>query len=457
MLRHSIAWCLVLLGGAVRAAEKPPNIVVILTDDQGYAEYSAAGTKELRTPAMDRIFREGMRWPNFRANSCVCSPTRAALLTGRNPDRVGVPGVIRTDPAISWGYLKTDVTTLPQALKPAGYHTALVGKWHLGLEAPNLPNLRGFDFFHGFLGDMMNDYWNHLRGGVNFMRRNAEKIQTEGKHATDLFTDWACSYLEERAREPQRPFFLLLAYNAPHDPIQPPPEWLAKVQQREPGLPEARAKLVALIEHLDAGVGRVLDTLDRTRQADNTLLIFTSDNGGELNHSANNGALRSGKRNVYEGGLRVPFAARWPGRIKAASTTDTPAQTIDIFATACEAAGTRIPTGVDGVSQLAVLRGGSSAIDPATREFYFVFREGNPRGPQSAGGKTIEAVIRGDWKILQNTPYSARELYNLRTDPKEERDLAKAEPKIFGEMAALLTKHVQRGGSVPWQAPDRVP
>jgi arylsulfatase A-like enzyme len=453
------AAAILVLGAALHAATaaaSKPNILVILTDDQGHVEFSGAGTRDLRTPAIDRIAREGIRFSNFRANCCVCSPTRAALITGRNPDRAGVPGVIRTDPAISWGYLAQGVPTLPDVLKPAGYHTALIGKWHLGLEAPNLPNQRGFDLFRGFLGDMMNDYWNHLRGGRNFMRRNGETIDSKGPHATDLFTDWACAYLEERAKAAQ-PFFLLLAYNAPHDPIQPPPEWLAKVKAREPGLPEARARLVALIEHLDAGVGRVLDTLDRTRLAGNTLVVFTSDNGGELNFAANNGALRSGKRNLYEGGIRVPFLARWPGQIRPGTTTELPAQTMDLFATACEVAGAPLPAGIDAVSQVAVLRGATPTVDPAAREFYFVCREGQPRNPASAGGKTFEALIRGDWKILQNSPFAPRELYNLRNDPQEEHDLAKAEPKVFAEMAALLTRHVQRGGGVAWQPPERAP
>lgn len=446
-----------LPGARLFAATTPrekPNIIVVLTDDQGYGDTSAAGPRDLRTPNMDRLQREGVRMSQFRANCCVCSPTRAALLTGRQPDRAGVPGVIRTDPLLSWGWLSPSAATLPEVLKPAGYHTALIGKWHLGLEVPNLPNARGFDFFHGFLGDMMNDYWNHLRAGKNFMRRNHEVIETAGTHATDLFTQWACDYLDERAREPARPFLLLLTYNAPHDPLQPPPEWLAKVKAREPGLTENRAKLVALIEHLDDGIGRVLDRLEHTKLAERTLVIFTSDNGGELNMAANNGALRSGKRFLYEGGLRVPFAARWPGRIKPGTVNDSPAQTMDLFATACDVAGVARPAGIDGVSLLPILRGEPPAIDPATREFYFVCREGTPRNPGNGAGKTFEALIHGDWKIVQPSPYAARELYNLRTDPQEATDLAQREPELFAEMSARLMKQMQRGGSVPWQAPE---
>ncbi|HSI64258.1 MAG TPA: sulfatase-like hydrolase/transferase, partial [Candidatus Saccharimonadia bacterium] len=289
----------------VAAKGTKPNFVIILTDDQGLADYSAYGTKDIRTPHMDRIFKEGMTFQNFKANSPVCSPTRAALLTGCYPDRVGVPGLVREEtPEQNWGYLAHSAVLLPKAIKPAGYHTGMVGKWNLGLSAPNIPNDRGFDSYHGFLGDMMDDYWKHQRHGVNMLRKNREIITPEG-HATDLFTDWACEYITARSKS-KEPFFLYLAYNAPHDPIQPPPEWLAKVKAREPGMDEQRMKLVALIEHLDAGIGRVLDTLEKTGMAENTMIAITSDNGGSLPVGANNGPWRSGKTHMYEGGLRVP-------------------------------------------------------------------------------------------------------------------------------------------------------
>ncbi len=165
-----------------------PNMLVVLCDDFGRAEYSAFGTKDIRTPSIDRLCHEGMTFDNFYANSCVCSPSRAALLTGCYPDRVGVPGVIREEtPMNSWGYLQPTATLLPQVLHGAGYQSAIVGKWHLGIGVPNTPTGRGFDFFHGFLGDMMDDYWTHLRHGHNFMRRNKQVVDPKG-HATDIFT-----------------------------------------------------------------------------------------------------------------------------------------------------------------------------------------------------------------------------------------------------------------------------
>jgi arylsulfatase A-like enzyme len=427
---------------AVDAAR--PNILIILADDLGRGDYGAFGTKDIRTPHIDRIFREGMTFDNFYANSCVCSPTRAALLTGCHPDRVGVPGVIREqEPNNTWGYLAPGATLLPQVLKQAGYHSAIVGKWHLGISAPNIPTERGFDLFHGFLGDMMDDYWTHLRHGQNLMRRNQEVVQPEG-HATDVFTDWACRYLEERSKAGQ-PFLLYLAYNAPHDPLQPKPDWLEKVRQREPGMPDQRARLVGLIEHLDAGIGHVLATLDKTGLAQNTLLIFTSDNGGLLRNGANNGSWRSGKQHVYEGGLRVPFAARWPAQIQPGSQTARIALSMDIFPTVLAAAGLVAPQGIDGIDFLPTLHGESQPDVP--RDFYFVQRAGGA----AYGGKTIEAVRQGDWKLLQDSPFAALELYNLKTDPYETKDVASQEKKVFTSLSAALRRQIQRGGVVPWQ------
>lgn len=431
---------------AQSADPSPPNIIVILADDLGRGDYSAFGTNDIRTPSIDRLCREGMTFNNFYASSCVCSPTRAALLTGCYPDRVGVPGVIRHTPDNSWGYLSPKAILLPQVLKTAGYHSAIVGKWHLGLTSPNTPTERGFDFFHGFLGDMMDDYLTHRRGGQNFMRRNKEIIDPPG-HATDLFTEWACEYLAERSASPSKPFFLYLAYNAPHDPIQPPPEWLAKVRQRELNMADHRAKLVALIEHMDAGIGRVLETLDQRKLADNTLVFFTSDNGGVLNLGAKNGPWRSEKQHMYEGGLRVPAIARWPNHIPAGQQTDRVAVTMDLFATTCEVAGVKASTNIDGVSFLSTLLGQPQATPQ--RDLYFVRREGGP----AYGGKTIEALIRGDWKLLQDSPFAPLELYNLKADPKETTNLAAHEKNIFNDLSAALRQHIQRGGETPWQAP----
>jgi len=444
VMKVAFALCSILMSAATLFGAEKPNILIILTDDQGYNDVSTYGPSDVRTPHIDRLAKEGLLFPNMRANCTVCSPSRAAILTGRYPDRVGVPGVIRTQPQDSWGYLSPSVSTLADELKQAGYHTAIIGKWHLGLEAPNTPNLRGFDFFHGFLGDMMDSYTTHLRLGNNYMRLNAEVIAPQG-HATDIFTGWACEYLRERAKAKQ-PFFLYLAYNAPHFPIEPPEECLARVKARAPGMTEKRAKNVALVEHLDAGIGRVLDALDETGLAQNTLVAFASDNGGSLPHGQCNDPWRDGKQSHYDGGLRVPFMIRWPGVVKAGTRCEYAGLSFDLFPTCLEAAGAKVPGGLDAVSLLPVLKGGTLA-EP--RDLYFVRREGGV----IYGGKSYEALIRGDWKLLQNDPYSPLELYNLKDDPQETRNLAASEKKIFAELAAALRAQIQRGGAIPWQPP----
>jgi len=426
---------------------KRPNIVMILADDLGYADLSSYGNPDVQTPRLDALAKEGQKFTMFRANCCVCSPTRAALMTGVVPDRAGVPGVIRTRVDDSWGYLSPNVDTLPQLLKTAGYHTALVGKWHLGLQSPNLPNERGFDFFHGFLGDMMDDYYTHLRLGNNYMRYNAEVITPQG-HATDLFTDWACAYIRERAAKPE-PFFLYLAYNAPHAPIQPSEDWLRKIQARNPHLPVGKAKYAALVEHMDDAIGHVLDVLDEMKIAENTLVVFSSDNGGVPALGANNGKLRAGKGTMYEGGLRVPAIVRWQQKIKPGTETNVEAFTADLFSTFLEVARCEVKPrqSLDSVSLMPVLLGRESEMPRS--EFYFIRREGG----SPFFGLTNEAVISGNWKLVHNSPSSPLELFDLSNDPYEEKDLSKQDQAQFRKMFSLLQLHLQRGGKVPWQEP----
>ncbi|MCA9054381.1 MAG: sulfatase-like hydrolase/transferase, partial [Planctomycetaceae bacterium] len=356
-------------------------------------------------------------------------------------------GVIRTRPEDSWGYLHHDAVLLPKLLQAASYHTAIVGKWHLGLESPNTPTERGFDHFHGFLGDMMDDYYNHRRHDINYMRRETEEIDPEG-HATDLFTAWACDYLQSRLEQKQ-PFFLYLAYNAPHTPIQPPEDWLAKVRDREPGITEQRAKLVALIEHLDDGVGQVLKCLEATGQQDNTIVVFSSDNGGQIEVGANNGPLRDGKQSMYEGGLKVCTSVRWPGHVQPGSRTNIRAMSMDILPTLFDAVGIEHPQGIEGRSFLPTLQGQEQ---PELRNLWFFSRR---EGNQRYQGKTIDAVICGDWKLLQNSPFAPLELYNLQNDPLEEQDRSKSAPRVFNELATELRRQIQRAGAVPWQAAAR--
>ncbi len=423
-----------------------PNFLVIFTDDHGYGDVSTYGPSDVHTPHIDRIAAEGMLFTTMRANCTVCSPSRAALLTGRHADRVGVPGVIRTQNENSWGYFDPKVPTLADALGAAGYHTALIGKWHLGLESPNTPNERGFTHFHGFLGDMMDSYTTHQRHGTNYMRRNAEVIAPAG-HATDLFSDWAADYLRGRAKTADQPFFLYLAYNAPHFPIEPPAEWLEKVKQRSPEMDDKRARNVAFVEHLDAGIGRVLAALDDSGLARNTVVVFTADNGGSLPHAQNNDPWRGGKQDHYDGGLRVPFMVRWPAAIAPGSRSDHAGMVFDLFPTFIELAGAKPAADLDAVSLTSIFKGGTP---PQPRDLYFVRREGG----LTYGGNSYEALIRGEWKILRNDPFSPYELYNLGEDPQEKNDLAATNRKKFEELATGIRHHIQRGGITPWQAPQ---
>ena len=430
-----------------KTADKP-NIVMILVDDLGYGDLSCMGATDLNSPHIDRLAASGVRFTEFYANCPVCSPTRAALLTGRYQDLVGVPGVIRTHPENNWGHLAPEATLIPKLLAPAGYHTALIGKWHLGLEAPNRPTDRGFDHFHGYLGDMMDDYYTHRRHGINYMRLQTEEIDPTG-HATDLFTAWAVDYI--RKRDTEQPYFLYLAYNAPHTPIQPPRNWLQKVQSRAPDMTAKRARLVALIEHLDDGIGSVLSAIQAEIQQGgrSTVVIFSSDNGGDLNAGASNGALRDGKQSVYEGGLKVPTCVAWLGsdRIRPHSVSRFQAMSMDLFPTICDFAGAEIPHTIDGKSIRSVILGRQQ--DKQRRLMFFRRREGGTRYQ----GKTIEAVRREQWKLLQNSPFSPLELYNLAEDPLETNDLARKNRKVFNELSAALRREIQRYGTVPWQKP----
>ncbi len=431
--------------GCLAQAQELPNILVILTDDQGYHDVSYYGSEDLYTPAIDALRKDGMRFDNFYSNSPVCAPTRASLMTGRYPDRVGVPGLIRSHPEDNWGYLDPSAMLLPEKLKEAGYHTAHVGKWNLGLESPNLPNERGFEHFHGWLEDMMEDYVAHRRFGKNYMRLNEQEIDPVG-HATDLFTEWASDYIKSRQGQ-DSPFFLYLAYNAPHFPVQPPQEWIDKVKVRNPELPEKRARLIALIEHMDDGIGRVIKTLKETGQYENTLIVFSSDNGGHLPDMANNGSLRDGKQSMYEGGLKVPTVVTWPAKIQAGSSSDQVNMTMDIFPTLMEVTGLNQGEQPDGRSFLNTLMGDEL---PETRTIYFVRREGGIR----YGGKAYHALRKGQWKLLQNSPYQPMELYDLLNDPKEEHNVIQDYPEIFKQMNIELMLHIQDGGRVPWQKKD---
>ena len=425
-------------------SKERPNIVFIMADDLGIGDLSSHGAKDMMTPNIDKLMESGCRFDNAYANCPVCSPTRAAFLTGRYPDMVGVPGVIRTHRVNNWGYLSESAKTLPQVLKSAGYHTALIGKWHLGLVEPNTPIGRGFDFFKGYLGDMMDDYYNHRRHGVNYMTEGRKRIEPKG-HATDLFSDWAVKHIKERDAK-EEPFFLFLSYNAPHTPIQPPEDWYEKVKKREKGIENARAKLVALIEHMDDGIGKVLKAVP---DKSNTIIVFTSDNGGQANVGARNDPWKGEKQQMWEGGLRVPTCLVWPGHVKAESRYDGVSMTMDWLPTLAELAGASVPEGIEGLSLLDGIRGKNDKLIDS-RSLIWVRREGG----RMYRGQDYYAVRQGPWKLLQNKSTEPFQLYNLEVDPGETSPVAD-NIKVRRDLEQILREHVRNAGFVPWQG--RVP
>jgi arylsulfatase A-like enzyme len=415
-----------------------PHVLLIVADDLGIGEVSTYGATDVRTPAIDRLGREGVRFTSAYANAPVCSPTRAALLTGQHPPMAGVPGVIRTDPANSWGALRRDVTLLPDALRAVGYRTVAVGKWHLGLEGGDHPLDRGFAIFRGFLGDMMDEYLTHRRHGINYMRDGRATVDPPG-HATDIFTRWAIDVVD--AHDPRTPLFLYLAYNAPHVPVQPTADALAAVRARQPGLDEKRARLLALVEQMDAGIGDVMAALERKRMLDDTLVVFTSDNGGEVPAGATNLGLRGGKPTLYEGGIRVPTIVRWPGGAFAGRTEPVAVQSMDLAPTIAAATGAALVR-PDGRDVRPLLEG--RPWEP--RDLLFSIREG-PR----LGGRAVYALRRGSWTLVQQRPDAPFELFDLGRDPLQAVDRMADPDTPRAAMLDALRDFAARAEAVPYR------
>lgn len=430
-----------VLSASSKVEESKPNILLILADDLGLGDLSCQYAKDIRTPNIDRIFNTGLRLTNCHANSTVSSPSRAGLLTGRFPAMVGVPGVIRTKSYQCWGYLQPGVVMLPQILRDNDYNTALIGKWHLGYEIPNIPNEKGFDFFHGFLGDMMDDYYTHLRHDINYMRLNEEIINPKG-HATDIFTDWGIDYIKKQSAE-DNPFFLYLAYNAPHDPLQPPVDFLNAVKEREKGIPEKRAKLVAMIEHLDYNIGKVMKCLQETNQLDNTIVIFTSDNGGYKASMANNGPTRGYKGDMYEGGLRVPCAVNMSNVFEGGKEIDNFIMLSDFMPTLCDYIGIKLEHEIDGISVLPCWKG-----EEQDTEDRYIFWVRNENGKDFCG-KSQSAIRYKSYKLLQNRPTKPMEFYNIAVDSLETSPL-KLDGEEYLKLQIKLTEFYRIWGKIPY-------
>jgi arylsulfatase A-like enzyme len=409
---------------AVLSDQAPrPNIIVILADDLGWADLGQSGS-QIDTPNLDRLATQGVTLSRFYASAPMCSPTRAALLTGRYPHSVGMPEL--ASPAVRGAVpvlaLDHGAVTIPEALKPAGYRSLAVGKWHLGFGPTDGPRQHGFD-----------EFWGSLLGTPQFWRpqgtmHDETPIQVAGGHYTDLLTDKAIEYLR-RDVQADRPIFLYLAYNAPHYPLEAPAELVYKYRRRfaDRGL---FAVYAAMVEQLDQGIGRVLATLDELRISDNTLVIFTSDNGpsAEPTHYGpdgadySNGPLRGYKFGTHEGGIRVPFIARWPGRLPAGARRETPAITMDVLPTLLEAARVTPAPGheIHGVSILPLL-GGAALARPDALHWE---------------NQHNAAVLAGDWKLVHRY-YAPPLLYRPADDPGEQRDLAAQYPEKVTELMGL--------------------
>lgn len=440
-----------------------PNIVLILVDDMGYGDFGVFGDGAPQTPALDHLVSQGVCFTQHYSGSCVCAPARAALLTGRYPHRTGA---IDTLEGRGLDRLALREVTLADALQAQGYVTGLVGKWHLGALDPRYhPNARGFDEFVGFRGGWQ-DYYDWRLDYNGFLR------PCDGRYLTEVFTEEALGFIR---RHRQGPFFLHLTYNAPHFPLQAPDEDLAPFLD-----PQHRARGVSLIyamlRAMDRGLGRILEELERLGLEENTLLLFTSDNGpqfggeGEMCTTRYNCGYNGAKGSVYEGGIRVPMVVRWPAQLPAGEQRDAVVHFTDWYPTLLQAIQAQPPEGppLDGRSALAVLCGEAEALEgprfwqwnryTPVVECNAAMRDGPWKlvRPRIAEAMEVaqedlemdralkyrpdefQEIRRGPEPSRQLPPPPAPELYNLAEDPLEQQDLAAQEPERVACMLRAL-------------------
>lgn len=415
---------------------RKPNIVLIVADDLGYNDLSCYGSKDILSPAIDSIAAGGVRFTSFYANHPECTPTRTALLTGRYQHRVrglecalGIGNVGRYDDAIRLREthdmgLPPEETSIAKILKSVGYKTAIFGKWHLGYEPKFAPMNHGFDQAWYIIGGAV-DYFHHNEyTGDHALFENGEPITREG-YLTDLITEEAVKYVNEQE---DTPFFLYVPYTAPHTPYQGPGDYRETPLKQEEYNIGTREKYVEMVEVLDKGVSKILSALEAKGLADNTLMIFMSDNGGA--GKADNSPYRGNKGNVFEGGIRVPCAARWPGKIKPGTVSDQVCITMDFSWSILTAAGTRPPEdrpfdGMDILEQVIKNRPNKK------RTLFWRARRGE---------NTRKAVRDGDWKYLWLRSGDKVEEYtfNLSADPSETTNMLEKEPAQTERLKALL-------------------
>lgn len=424
-----ILFTTVLTGSITHAATRPPNVIHIVADDLGWKDLGFQGATDIRTPNLDRLAREGARFEQFYVQP-MCTPSRAALLTGRYPMRYGLQTLVI--PSKGTYGLSTDEYLLPQVLADAGYKTAIIGKWHLGhADRRYWPRQRGFDYAYGaVLGEI--DYFSHDAHGVTDWQRDNEPLKEEG-YVTTLLGNDAVRFVEQQKSQ-EKPFFLYLAFTAPHAPYQAPDEYV----ERFPDIPDkTRRAYAAMIACLDDQVGRVVEALDRTGQRGDTLIIFHSDNGGTRDARltgegkvesipCDNSPLRGGKGSLYEGGTRVPAFANWPGHIKPGTVIKSPVHVVDILPTlaALSGASTEKCLPLDGMDMSPALLGKS-----ATTRSEVVYNI-----------EPFRAAIReGAWKLVWRTLLPSKvELFNIEEDPSESHDLSQTHPRKVEELQARI-------------------
>lgn len=429
-----------LLGCAIVGLRGEPNCIFIVADDLGYADVGFNGSEEIPTPHLDRIAAEGVRFTNGYVSYAVCGPSRAGFMTGRYQDRFGFtinPVIDPTDPLAG---VPLEEKMLSEVLKPAGYATMAVGKWHLGCHPTLVPSARGFDEFFGFLsgghnyfpedlniGDLsqVSEMWGWYRTKI---LHNGQRIEIDD-YLTDELSDAAVEFIKRKSADP---FFLYLAYNAPHSPMQT----TEKYRSRFPDIKDRRRQTYAgMVSALDDGVGRVLAALEEAGISKETMVVFLSDNGGpESVNASDNGLLRGGKGDPFEGGIRVPFAIRWPQEIAAGLVYERPVISLDIFATITAAAGvTPDPARpLDGVDLRPYLQG---KVKGAPHPLLFWKM-----------GKAPTRVIRQhDRKLILSA--KGEQLYDLSEDLSEKRNLIKSEQAEAAKLEELF--RVWDAGTLP--------
>lgn len=424
---------------AADAADRP-NVIMILVDDLGWADLGCTGSKLHETPSLDRLAAGGARFTQAYSACTVCSPTRAALLTGKYPARLHLTDWIAGHPAPIAELLPPDwtkrlpleETTLAEAMRGAGYATAAIGKWHLGGEGFG-PLAQGFDVNLG------GDHRGQSPSYVSPYRLPELSDGPAGEFLTDRECDESLKFI--RAHREQ-PFFVYLSHYAVHQPIAGKPAVIAKYRAKTPELPPERATYAALVESVDDSVGRIVATLEELGLTEKTLIVFTSDNGGLTTGAkppTDNAPLRAGKGSPYEGGVRVPLLVSWPGHVKAGTVDDTPVASIDLFPTIAELTGEPAPAGLDGRS-LAALLTGDGRLD--REALYWHYPHYHPGGARPYG-----AVRAGDLKLIQYDEDGHRELFDLAADPSETANVANQRPAESAALAMQLADWRQEVGA----------